>query len=632
MNKLLIASLLPLLGLCSITGAQTSYEQDGLVVMEAESQDPGARFDLESSVPGFKGSGYFRGNLDIFNLGGFSKVTYPFIINDGGTYQFAFRSRIGHGTSNTEANDSFIRLVDGDGNPVQPVPNQNVTTSGSWYKVYMNVNGSWSHQSSNKDNDPHSLSWVLESGKEYALELSVRSKDHLVDRLILWDTARHNLANTTTGKQPNETAFNALEASPTSNKQRPDGDFTDPDDILSILDLVYSWQAANLNPHNNQSIIGWKHATFYTGVMELYYATGNPAYTELLTTISEDHNWTMLEVNQALWRHADNHLMGETFINLYIEDGEQDPSRVAHVNQIFDRMIAEPWDGRRLYKWCDALFMSPPVWAQLAALNNDNAYLEELDRLWWDATDFLYNEEWKLYYRDSSYFNSIEANGKPTFWGRGNGWVIGGLVRLLQYLPEDYAGRQAYVDLYVDMIDQLVSLQMESGGWPSSLLYPERYNFQTEMSATSFFVYGIAWGINNGILDRATYGPVAEKGWLELYNYINADGTIAHIQIVGKEPGPVDDGAGEREYGYGAVLLAGVEMADYYRVEEPTDSWSGFPVFAIDGQNWAETGSFMGWLEVSASPYVFSQSLNGWVYLEESDTIPEIGSWTYVFK
>mgnify|MGYP005841540609 CR=1 FL=1 len=624
--------LLLILGLALPALAQLHYEADGLLVMEVESQDPGARFDFERSESGYKGMGYFRGNLGPFNVGGLSEITYPFLIEEGGTYQFAFRSRIGRGTSTTEANSSFIRLVDAEGNPLEPVPNENVVTSDSWYKLYLNVNGSWSHEASNNENDPHSLSWNLQSGQEYALEISIHSKDHLVDRLILWDTTRHNLANTTTGKSPNEAAFNAIEPSASNNNRSVEGDFTNPEDILTILDLVYSWQADNLEPHNNQSIIGWKHATFYTGVMKLYYATGSPVYRDLLTGIAEDHDWTMLEVNQALWRHADNHLIGETFINLHIEDGEQDPSQVAHVKAIFDRMIAEPWTGRRLYKWCDALFMSPPVWAQLAALNNDPIYLEELDRLWWDATAFLYDEEWNLFYRDASYFNSIEGNGKPTFWGRGNGWVIGALVRLLEYLPNDYVGRQAYLDLYREMTDQLVSLQMESGGWPSSLLYPERFNFQTEMSATSFFVYGLAWGINNGILNPATYGPVAEKGWLEMANYVKPDGTIANIQIVGKEPGPVDDGAEGREYGYGALILAGVEMAKYFNASVPAATWSGFPLYARDSGNWADTGSFMGWMEVSASPLLYSVALDGWVYMEEAPSIPERGSWVYIFQ
>jgi len=635
MTKALPKKILLAAALCAtvLASAQTPIESEGLLVIEVESIDSGSRFTLESSVAGYKGTGYFRGNANMFNIGGVGKLAYPFEIANSSTYQFAFRSRIGEGTSNTDSNDTFIRLVDSEGNPVIPVANQNVTTTGSWYKVYMNHAGDWSHQASNKDNDPHSLSWVLEAGNMYALEMSVRSKNHLVDRLILWDINQYNLANKLTGKQPNEAAFDKLTVSvpPPRDNVIHFGDITVPDEIYIILDAVYEWQAARLEPHNNQSIIGWKHAAFYTGVMDLFHKAGNQKYVDLLSNISVDHNWTMLEVNQALWRHADNHLMGETYINLHIEDGEQDPVQVAHVNSIFNRMIAEPWEGRRLYKWCDALFMSPPVWAQLASLNNDDKYLQELDELWWDATDFLYNTEWNLYYRDGSYIGDVEANGNPVFWSRGNGWVIGGLVRVLNYMREDWTGRQQYIDLFVDMAKRIKDIQMASGGWASSLVYPERFGFETEVSGTSFFVYGLAWGINNGILDKAVYGPVVEKGWLEMNYNLNADGSISNIQTVGKEPQPNDDQVAKREYGYGAFILAGLEMIDYYG-DEAVGEWAGFPVYDQDGQNWSDTDSFMGWLEVTASPYVYSQAVDGWIFINEEDAAQTNGSWAYFFK
>ncbi|HBA30511.1 MAG TPA: family 88 glycosyl hydrolase, partial [Parabacteroides goldsteinii] len=40
----------------------------------------------------------------------------------------------------------------------------------------------------------------------------------------------------------------------------------------------------------------------------------------------------------------------------------------------------------------------------------------------------LYDKDDKLFFRDSRYFGQQEANGKKVFWGRGNGWVIGGLA------------------------------------------------------------------------------------------------------------------------------------------------------------------------------------------------------------
>ena len=252
MNMTMNRKQLALTLLASILGlalnAQTALEADGLVVIEAESQDSGLRFDFGDSITGFKGTGYLRGNINSFNTGGLGTITYPLRISRAATYQFAFRSRIGEGTSNTDNNDTFIRLVDDQGNPVQPVPNQNVATSGSWYKVYMNTVSGWSHQASNKDNDPHSLSWVLEAGRDYAIQMSVRSRDHLVDRLILWDRAQYLLANQVTGKQPNETAFNALEPSAFAPEGTPWGPYVADEQGNVDTGTFLGWLNVSLDP------------------------------------------------------------------------------------------------------------------------------------------------------------------------------------------------------------------------------------------------------------------------------------------------------------------------------------------------------------------------------------------------
>lgn len=621
------ACLLALLAATTVS-TQANLESDKFLVIEAESTTATTSFAIETDVPDFKGSSYLRSLLTIGSPG-LRSLSYPVQITNAGTYQLALRSRIGAGTSTSAATASFIRLLDASGNAVQPVDNSNVAING-WYSVYTNALDAWAHETSNGSETPRSLAWQLKAGGQYAVEISPQSRDHLIDRIILWETSAYNLANTLTGQNPDEAALNSLTR---SDIWTYPGDLTQPDDIFPLLHLVMTWQALNeVDGPRNMGIIGWKHATFYTGVMELYRATGNSEYLDYLRDISIENNWTMLIINNSLWRHADNHLMGETFINLYIEDGEQDPQRVAHVTGIFDRMIAEPWSGRELYDWCDALFMSPPVWAQLASLYQDNRYLEELDRLWWDATDFLYDPEWKLYFRDASYFNSVEANGKPTFWGRGNGWVMGALVRVLEYMRHDWPQRAAYVDLFTTMANQIGSLQMPSGGWSSSLLYPERYGFETEVSGSAFFVYALAWGINKGLLDEATFGPIVEKGWMEMNNYVTQDGGIQHIQIVGKEPGPVDDNLAEREYGYGAFILAGVEMAEYYSTR-PAATWMGYEVVDYNGFRWADTGDFLGALEVSNAPFVYSDTLRGWIHINEpQQSAAPNGSWVFIYR
>ncbi len=404
---------------------------------------------------------------------------------------------------------------------------------------------------------------------------------------------------------------------------------TSPAHIYETLDQVYAWQAERLEPHRNQSIIGWKHATFYTGVMELYRATGRSEYIDLLREIAEDHNWRMLTVNQLQWRHADNHLIGETYINLFLEDADASPIRLMHVNQIFSNMIAQPIPGRQIYNWCDALFMSPPVWAQLAALREDDVYLRELDDLWWDATDFLYDPEHRLYFRDADYFNALEPNGMPVFWGRGNGWVMGGLVRVLQYMPGHHGGRQAYVDLFVEMAEKIADIQMDNGAWATSLLYPERFDFEPEMSATGFFVYSLAWGINNGLLSKDRFGPVVETGWATMNDFLEPDGSIRKIQAVGKDPVPWDGGVEQREYGYGAFILAGIEMASYYKEKANLSTWHGFDVIThMNGTQWVDSGSYLGMVEVSRHPYVYSETLGAWLYAPEDEGLyTEAGAW-----
>ena len=47
----------------------------------------------------------------------------------------------------------------------------------------------------------------------------------------------------------------------------------------------------------------------------------------------------------------------------------------------------------------------------------------------------------------------------------------------------------------------------------------------------------MAYGINNGILDRGTYLPVVEKGWAGLIAHIYQDGRMGCIQPVGAAPG-----------------------------------------------------------------------------------------------
>lgn len=171
----------------------------------------------------------------------------------------------------------------------------------------------------------------------------------------------------------------------------------------------------------------------------------------------------------------------------------------------------------------------------------------------------LYDKDEKLFFRDSRYFGQKEANGKKVFWGRGNGWVIGGLAEILKTLPvDDTEYRPFYLQLFQEISERLAGLQSKDGYWHASLLDPESYP-SPETSATGFIVYGLAYGVNQGYLPADKYLPVIEKGWKALVSAVEPNGKLGWVQPVGADPRKVTRDMTEL-YGTGAFLMAACEI------------------------------------------------------------------------
>lgn len=347
------------------------------------------------------------------------------------------------------------------------------------------------------------------------------------------------------------------------------GDITDPVNIAEMLKLAFDWQMDHLS--TRQDAIGWVNGAFYSGVSGLYGLTGDPDYRQAILDMGNSVDWTLRErTSGKRFYHADDHCIGQSWLELYLLEPDGQERWIADVRNRIDRVMDSPLPGRVDMDWCDALYMSPPIYSRLYALTGDDAYLAFIDRQWWDVTDFLYDPEYGLFYRDASYIDDREANGLPVFWSRGNGWVIGGLVRLMEYLPPDWPGTEAYENLLTEMATALASIQgPEDGLWSSSLLYPEKYDGERETSGSAFFTYGIAWGVNEGILDAAVFGPVIEKAWAGLTRMLNQNGTLDLIQQIGAGPARNNGQLTDKDYGYGAFMLAGMEMMRYYAGTEP---------------------------------------------------------------
>ena len=105
---------------------------------------------------------------------------------------------------------------------------------------------------------------------------------------------------------------------------------------------------------------------------------------------------------------------------------------------------------------------------------------------------------------------------------------------------------------------RLKSLQKPDGYWPPSLLAPE--NSPPETSGTGFYVYGLAWGVRQGLLDATEYRPAIDKGWAALARAVAKDGKLGWVQQVSDRPDKVAE-ADTQFYGVGAFLLAASAVA-----------------------------------------------------------------------
>ncbi len=337
-------------------------------------------------------------------------------------------------------------------------------------------------------------------------------------------------------------------------------------DVSSVLRAVADWQVRTPLEHHP---LDWTNAALYAGMVDWAAVSGDESYFEWLKGIGEKNSWSYKLPDSPLRRyHADDYCVGQTYIELYRK--YNDKKMIAPMRAFLDEIIKDPATGNlefvytddyaptRRWAWCDALFMGPTVWAKMAKVTGKKKYLDFMYSEFKYTTDYLYDDVEDLYYRDSRYFTAREANGTKVFWGRGNGWVFAGLPVIIRELPANYEHREYFVKLYRDMAAKILSLQSADGFWHASLLDPKSYP-NPEMSATAFFVYGMAWGVNNGYLDKETYLPAIIKGWKSMVSSVWPDGKVGYIQPIGADPKSVTREMTE-VYGVGGFLMAGAEI------------------------------------------------------------------------
>lgn len=346
-------------------------------------------------------------------------------------------------------------------------------------------------------------------------------------------------------------------------------------DAKSALKQVADWQINNFkysttNNLHDHGIDSWTNATLYIGMLEWAKMADDSTYHNWLLNIGETSNWQIPAnfKNYPKYQkyHADELCMGQFYLGMF--ELYQEEKMVQSTKERVDWIMTHLPDSsmnssnKQSWTWCDALFMAPPVYVEMAFAKKNDEYLQFMDKEFKKTYEYLYDQDSKLFFRDGSYFDKREANGKKVFWGRGNGWVAAGLVRILQLLPEDSSYRPFYENLFKEFVPHLASLQNKGGFWHASLLDPTNYP-SPETSATALITYAMAYGVNQGLLDEKKYVLLIDKSWNFLLSAIDENGKLGWIQPIGANPKKVTANM-TAQYGVGAFLLAGSEIYKYY--------------------------------------------------------------------
>jgi len=334
------------------------------------------------------------------------------------------------------------------------------------------------------------------------------------------------------------------------------------------------WQEAN--PIFTKAPTDWTNGAYYLGVVKAHESTKNKEYLGALKSMAIRNSWKPWE----RFYHADD--MNICYSYLYLNTlGETNVDLVPTSNIIKDHLYKPfAWKNgenanlkgnketefkeKILWWWCDALFMAPPVIINYAKQMNDLSYLKEMDKYYAQSYELLYDKKAHLFSRDSRFLltgkeNDIkEKNGEKVFWSRGNGWVLAGLALMLTDLPKDYPTRKFYENLFIEMAEKIKILQPADGLWRTSLLSPESFD-HGEVSGSGFFTFALAWGINNGILNKAIYTPVVVKAWKAILKCQQENGKVGWVQNIGANPMPANANSWQN-FGTGAFLMAGSEI------------------------------------------------------------------------
>src|SRR5215831_8948756 len=183
-----------------------------------------------------------------------------------------------------------------------------------------------------------------------------------------------------------------------------------PYPVLTAMQRVAGWQLAHADTNQPTD---WVQAVGDVGIMALAGVSGDQGYRGAMLVRCYANGRELAEYPGRKY-HADDQCEGQVWTELYFLYREN--KMITPLRERFDFILTHPPEPKGLdfaqpggkalevWSWCDSLFMGPPTWLRLYSATGDERYLNFAVTNWWRTTDYLYDKNEHLFYRDSTYF------------------------------------------------------------------------------------------------------------------------------------------------------------------------------------------------------------------------------------
>lgn len=329
-------------------------------------------------------------------------------------------------------------------------------------------------------------------------------------------------------------------------------------------DLIYLANKVN-NYRLNKPQIGdcnWECACYFLGVIPAYKLTGDEKYLAYAAKWAQENDWTFFNDHDNKTTNADSMLCGEIYVEMidnYGIDGTDE-----EILKTMDFVLSDP--ACDYWWWIDTIYMALPFLCRMGIRQNDERYFEKAYKLFINTKveRGCYDEEEGLWFRDERFLPDKlrTRSGKKVFWSRGNGWVICGIARALEYLRPEDPYYEEYLSVLKTMAQAVKNCQSADGFWRTSLAEPDEFKMP-ETSGTLLFALSFLKGYKLGFLGKE-YLESAEKGFEAINREaLFENGKIGWVQTVAWGPGPVNKEANS-DYATGTYLQICNELATIY--------------------------------------------------------------------